>query len=144
MKNSTFAIATAVVLGVGVASPVQAKPKKEQLDTINATSIALREIEVRDAKHVTTTEIGTAHAWLKEAEHYAQRRRTSDQYEQAIARLNAVLVLVDALLTEEAAEAKALKADAEAKAAQEIHAKTVEKAEELEGRKAELEGALSK
>lgn len=107
----TTVIAGGLLLG---SLSVEAKPRNEQQrDELNQATVALKELTVRDAGNVVTTELGNAEAWLKEAESYAKKRRTRDEFRQALDRVNASLALMSARLDASDAQAVAQSASDE-------------------------------
>ena len=134
----TTIAAGGILLGPAVAD---AKPRNEkQREELNQATVTLKELAVRDSGHIVTTELGNAEAWLKEAESFAKKRRTRDDFRRAVDRVNAAIGLVEARLDAADAQAKAdgattalAETEAELRSAQLEHEALTKKRSELEG-----------
>lgn len=132
----------ALILGLvlGLAPEAGArKPSGEAQAAIQSHTITLQQLGERDERRVATSEIGMARGWLGEAQSYIDNRRKRDQLGWALARLDAVMPLIEALLARAEAEEVALAAvtRAEAKEA-EVQARQAE-VEQLRRRRAVIE-----
>ncbi len=138
---------TAAALGASLAAVPQVHAKarnQEQQEELNRQTVALKELGAADKEGHATSQLGTAEAWLKEADNYARKRKTRDEFRQTMDRVASMVGLIEATLERAAAGDRAAKA---IEAADSVEAKlnaTNESAVETEQRKAELEGKVGK
>lgn len=144
MKKLLYNTAAALTITLALGGTAEAKPSEdERQERVTTLTVQLRELDARDAGHTATTELGTAEAWLKEAQASATKRRKRKAFRQQVARVEAMLVLVEALLDQDEASKIASSANATATEAQAKLDAMIDHAQQLEARQTELEKELA-
>jgi len=135
----------ALFLSSSLSSTVAAKqPAAEAQESIQSHTVTLQQLGERDERRVATAEFGMARAWLGEAQSYVDSRRKREQLGWALARLDAVMPLIDALILRAEAEDAASAASARVDAKEAEVDRVEDEVDELRNRRDALEKEVAK